>query len=147
MIIIAVELCIHPFFSVSGTLYTLCTPLSCFKCPNTSSPETLNNAFLHPLPIAVSGVNLTSSHLQPYSLQYASYICIRSSANKLDSDPPVACLISKVQLQKSASFLGIKVSMMLSSISSISSRNYALSSAATSFSSSSCIISSQSFNP
>jgi len=61
-----VELCILPSFSVSGTHWTLWTPLSCFRWPKTSWPRILNRACLQPLPIEVSGTNLSYCICQPF---------------------------------------------------------------------------------
>ena len=136
---VAVEVCILPLASVSGTLCTLWTPLSNFNLLYAPLPEIINDISLYP-PNSVS-FSFNTSNFQCFLSAYIEYILYKVPANSAASSPPAPPLISHITFLSSSGSFGI--SSILSSSSIFGSFSFAssISVSANSFNSGSFIIS------
>ena len=112
-------MCILPLLSVTGTLCTLCTPLSYLSVLKTFLPITLAITSLKPpaSPVQLSII----SYFQSLEFPYIVYILKSSPAKREASCPPAPALISSItDLSSSGSlnFLLISISIISFSISS-----------------------------
>ena len=111
---VAVDVCILPLLSVSGTLCTLCTPLSNFSLLYTPFPVIMNDISLYP-PSPVS-FSFNTSSFQCFFSAYIEYILNNVPANSAASSPPAPPLISHIIFLSSSGSFGINKIFNSSSI-------------------------------
>ena len=128
---VAALVCMRPLLSVTGTRCTRCTPLSYFRVPYTSAPDTEKSTSLNP-PTAPSDTYVIAT-CQPFDSQKFLYILNRSPANSAASSPPVPARISISTFLASSGSFGISAIFISSSSCGCSSSFIASSSRAISF--------------
>ena len=135
---VAVDVCILPLDSVSGTLCTLCTPLSNFSLLYAPFPFIINVISLYP-PSPVS-FSFNISTFQCFLSAYIEYILNKVPANSAASSPPAPALISQIMFLSSFGSFGISSIFNSSSITGNFSFASSISISANSFNSLSSII-------
>ena len=125
---VAADVWIRPLDSVTGTRWTRCPPLSCFRrlyAPLPRSSKTIS--LIAPSPVWLMSI---TSVCQPLRWAYRVYMRYRSDANRPASSPPVPARISRITFFSSLGSFGISSIRRSDSMRSRSACNSASSSLA-----------------